>query len=253
MTIKIQRETVRLVCPHCRRTYVIKVDLKKIYRTKPRAVCSRCGGRFEVIQRMYELEESLASTNEQETRSLEKKRQRKKRALKKAHEQVVINVDRVKELAHRDAAPREESAPTVRQPTPPAAGSMPESPAFPPSAEAFSPPFQRQDRSAPPWPTSTVPPAPSPYPIWSALSPLPEPPSIRAPSPEDLEQPMPWLARSTVSLEAMEIPLPKSIEILEWLLTDQPERPQGASPPPVPPTARDAAPSSPAPEDSTVS
>lgn len=228
MTVNIQREAVRIVCPHCRRTYVIKVDMKKIYRTKPRAVCSRCGGRFEVVQRMYEIEQPLASTARHDSIRTPKRRKRSKRPKKPAQEQVVVDVRRINERLRRppsspvDARAQVEPAPEAepqREFTPPHPMQMPESPPFSQATQGFPSPLQASRQPSQHWPTSTMPPAPSPYPIWTALSPLPEPPELRPPAPEDLETPMPWLSPATSSLEALEIPLPETAELLEWLLT----------------------------------
>jgi len=50
----MSKQSVSVVCHQCRRPYVLKVDLEQVRQDRPRAVCSRCGERFDVYARLGE-------------------------------------------------------------------------------------------------------------------------------------------------------------------------------------------------------
>ncbi|HEX8953191.1 MAG TPA: hypothetical protein VF945_15155, partial [Polyangia bacterium] len=39
-------------CPHCRRTYTMRVDPERLKRLKTRATCGRCGNTFDAASRI---------------------------------------------------------------------------------------------------------------------------------------------------------------------------------------------------------
>lgn len=44
--------TIEISCPHCRRTYRVKIDLERLMRVRTRATCSRCKKSFDVASRL---------------------------------------------------------------------------------------------------------------------------------------------------------------------------------------------------------
>ncbi len=48
----MSQTAIDISCPHCKQSYRIKVDLDRLSRVRTRAVCARCGQRFDVAARL---------------------------------------------------------------------------------------------------------------------------------------------------------------------------------------------------------
>lgn len=48
-------ELTRFDCPHCRREYQLSIPAEKLMQSRKRALCTRCGERFEIRARLQEL------------------------------------------------------------------------------------------------------------------------------------------------------------------------------------------------------
>lgn len=223
--------SVQIVCPHCRRSYEIKVDIKRIYRSRRRAVCSRCGGTFDVVQRMSELgDEPAASSDlsERTTPSTDMRRQ---------------------QPPDDNSAPIEDPPPRVSPDSPAHPSNIPAndaeqevSPETEPSEAEESPTDEHESDQAT---RSDAPPSPPPSPLPDLELPrrhdgrtsdVPHPTSwldkgtfssageLRAPRASDLESPMPWVTGSDSSLAILLPKLPESVIALEQLLTEHSRR-----------------------------
>lgn len=191
------KKSVQIVCPHCRRSYVIQVDLTRIYRSSPRAICSRCGGKFEVIQRMSELDDEPAATSDLSSRiTPEPPVHTRPETPADPPEDEPDDLQMSTQIVLSDAISLDpDGADLSRQ-----SGSAPASP--PPAAD------REPDIALPPKPRAE-----------------PLPPSsfdeLGAPVESDLDQPMPWASGARTDLGVLATELPESALVLESLLTEQ--------------------------------
>ncbi len=294
MSAARQKTPVRIVCPHCRRTYVIKVDLQRIYHTKPRAICSRCGGRFEVVQRMYEIDDGVDSRSSRErdnstalgsvNHDVGKAPQKRRRARPKGG---VIEERGKRRRKPKRASKSTQGAAEEKKPPRPRGADVetelevsktsdePTLPKAQPGTAASSTTTRKFEKKAAKARAATEEPAAKPSlpeigieietrkekqrPVETAAaraavvedsndeavaSPTPAPLAdlilttetidANAPVPADLDAPLPWIGKTRTSLGSLTFQLPESAAALEWLLTERPSRPCGASPPPIP-------------------
>lgn len=251
-----EKTTVQIVCPHCRRSYEFKVDLKRIYHTKPRAVCSRCGGKFEVIQRMSEIDDESAASSDlsdRTTPSIDKGRQQQS----PRDSSLPVASESIPKETKRDGSPESPDLGTEEKSVP--QGASAESPKHPSiifrnessqkiavakaERETVEPPpeeFETEQASPPIAPMSPPPSPPfddvqphhedgtSPQgpraPSWPETGTFSSAGELRAPTAADLENPMPWVTGSDSSLAIFLPKLPQSVIALERLLTEHSRR-----------------------------
>jgi hypothetical protein len=220
MTTAKRKSPVRIVCPHCQRSYVIHVDLQRIFRTSPRAICARCGKRFDVIQRMSEIDES-DTTGDVTDRRLDEPGPlgrvehvtpaRDRPAGERPKQPRAASEPKNGEAGEHDGA-REEPAGRGDDALPPlpmlAAADRGAEPALPPERRKQAPPL--------PVPVQLAPAAAAPR---SSLLPSSAAGDLGPPTASDLERPLPWTDPPATCLELEERALPESAEALEWLLT----------------------------------
>lgn len=225
MTVAKKKVPVRIVCPHCERSYVIQVDLQRIFRTSPRAICARCGRRFDVIQRMSEIDEADAAVETTQrrgdgepgpmgrvehiapTRDLPAAAERSKRSRASS----APGRPAAGEGGERDGARAERAASgdDAQAPLPLLVGGSR-------AAEAAPLPERRPRAPSEPAPAPAAPPAAA---APSSLLPSRAPGEIAPPAAADLERPLPWADPPALGLELEDRAQPESATALDWLLT----------------------------------
>jgi hypothetical protein len=228
-----KKSPVSIVCPHCQRSYVIQVDLQRIFRTSPRAICARCGKRFDVIQRMSEIEPGNVEADQAtDQRSADVPRPPRARV-----DHAPPTRDRA--AADRPKRPRaapgpgpgpvksergDEDLPAARQPAraAPAPDDLPPLPMLVSEDREQAPRADPAQASSPPAREEA---SPSAALVGASLAPSGPSGDAGAPARSDLARPLPWIDQAGAPLALEGPPLPESAAALEGLLAERPRRP----------------------------
>lgn len=73
----MSNKSVNIVCPRCRREYVLTVDLAKLSRLKKRAVCARCGQVIDIAERLVKAEQDELRQSSSDHRAPRHRRRRR--------------------------------------------------------------------------------------------------------------------------------------------------------------------------------
>lgn len=206
----MSNKSVNIVCPRCRREYVLTVDLAKLSRLKKRAVCARCGQVIDIAERLVKAEQDELRQSSSDLRAPRRRRRRKKHVTAKGlgatgyrrtyDEEVGLDPDDATLPAAKANAFEASIAATRRAEKEASAGVVD-------TSEMPTPRPPRIEQALE---------QPEPSQIESAES-VAGPPSIPDLT-ADLEELSPWLELADPGLDTLVTDLPESVKLLEKLL-----------------------------------